>query len=69
MHGNILNGFLSYFIGECSSSKNVIIHFQEIHFKNAVYLNDELQFMSEIIVIYESVNGIDLIINSASNIK
>ena len=26
MHGNILNGFLSYFIGECLPMKNVIIH-------------------------------------------
>ena len=25
MHGNILNGFLSYFIGECLPVKNVVI--------------------------------------------
>lgn len=60
MHGNILNGFVSYFIGECLPTKNVIIHSQEIQFKNAVYLNDELQFKSEIIGIYESVNTIEL---------
>lgn len=59
MHGNILNGFVSYFIGECLPTKNVIIHSQEIQFKNAVYLNDELQFKSEIIGIYESVNTIE----------
>jgi len=59
MHGNILNGFVSYFIGECLPTKNVIIHSQEIQFKNAVYLNDELQFKSEIIGIYESVNAIE----------
>ncbi|PWA04841.1 MaoC/PaaZ C-terminal domain-containing protein [Flavobacterium psychrotolerans] len=59
MHGNILNGFLSYFIGECLPTKNVIIHSQEIQFKNAVYLNDELQFKAEIIGIYESVNAIE----------
>ena len=28
MHGNILNGFLSYFIGEALPSKDVIIHSQ-----------------------------------------
>lgn len=32
MHGNILNGYLSYFIGECLPEKNVVIQFQEIHF-------------------------------------
>lgn len=59
MHGNILNGFLSYFIGECLPTKDVIIHSQEIQFKNAVYLNDELQFNAEIIGIYDSVNAIE----------
>jgi 3-hydroxybutyryl-CoA dehydratase len=57
MHGNILNGFISYFIGEKLPTKNVIIHSQEIQFKNAVYLNDELQFNAEIIGIYDSVNA------------
>ena len=34
MHGNILNAFISYFIGECLPTKDVIIHSQEIQFKN-----------------------------------
>lgn len=59
MHGNILNGFLSYFIGEKLPTKDVIIHSQEIQFKNAVYLNDELHFNAEIIGIYDSVNAIE----------
>ena len=59
MHGNILNGFLSYFIGECLPTKDVIIHLQEIQFKNAVYLNDTLQFKAEIIGFYESVNAVE----------
>ena len=59
MHGNILNGFLSYFIGERLPTKNVIIHSQEIQFKNAVYLNDELQFNAEVIGMYESVNAVE----------
>lgn len=59
MHGNILNGFLSYFIGECLPIKNVIIHSQEIQFKNAVYLHDTLQFNAAVIGIYESVNAIE----------
>ena len=59
MHGNILHGFISYFIGECLPVKNVIIHSQEIEFRNAVYLNDELQFKAVITGIYESVNAVE----------
>ncbi len=59
IHGNILNGFLSYFIGEKLPIKNVIIHSQEIQYKNVVYLNDELQFNAEVVGIYDSVNVVE----------
>ena len=59
MHGNILNGFISYFIGECLPTKDVIIHSQEIQFKNAVYIDDALTFNATIEGIYESVNAIE----------
>ena len=59
MHGNILNGFISFFIGERLPTKNLIIHLQEIQFKKPVYLNDELLFNSEIISITESVRTIE----------
>ena len=59
MHGNILNGFLSFFVGECLPTKNVIIHSQEIKFKNAVYLNNKLKFKAEITGIYDSVNVVE----------
>ena len=59
MHGNILNGFLSYFIGESLPSKDVIIHSQEIQFKNPVYLNDLLVFKAEVSGVYESVKAIE----------
>jgi len=36
MHGNILNGFVSYFVGEFLPTKNVIIHTQHIQFNNPV---------------------------------
>jgi acyl dehydratase len=58
MHGNILNGFLSYFIGECLPQKDVIIHSQEIEFKNPVYLNDELFFEAIVAGVYESVGAV-----------
>lgn len=55
MHGNILNGFISYFIGEKLPTRDVIIHSQSIHFRQPVYLNDTLQFSAEIAEVYESV--------------
>lgn len=59
MHGNILNGFLSYFIGEGLPTKNVIIHSQEIQYKNPVYLNDSLQFKAIVTAVYDSVNAVE----------
>jgi 3-hydroxybutyryl-CoA dehydratase len=54
MHGNILNGFVSYFVGECLPTKNVIIHSQEIQFINAVYLNEQLQFSAVVAGTYQA---------------
>lgn len=59
MYGNILNGFLSYFIGELLPLKNVIIHTQEIRFNNPVYLNDSLDFVAEVKDFFESVQAIE----------
>lgn len=59
MHGNILNGFLSNFIGECLPEKEVIIHSQEIQYKNPVYLNDELLFEAKVSGVFESVSAIE----------
>lgn len=59
MHGNILGGFLSYFIGESLPDKNVIIHSQEIRYKQAVYLNDVLQLQAVVSDRYESVNAVE----------
>jgi len=56
MHGNILCGFLSFFIGECLPVKNVIIHSQEIKFYLPVYLYDTLELNVEITGFFESVN-------------
>jgi len=59
MHGNILNAFLSYFIGECLPTKDVIIHTQEIAYKNPVYLDDILDFTATISGIFEAVNAVE----------
>ncbi|SEA99364.1 MaoC/PaaZ C-terminal domain-containing protein [Pedobacter hartonius] len=63
MHGNILNGFVSYFIGECLPIKNVIIHKQEIKFNNPVYLNDNLFFEAIVTDVFESVNAVEFKFN------
>lgn len=59
MQGNILNGFLSFFIGELLPAKNVIIHSQEIKYIKPVYLNDKLEFKAEIADVFESVGAIE----------
>ncbi|WP_059369946.1 MaoC/PaaZ C-terminal domain-containing protein [Treponema endosymbiont of Eucomonympha sp.] len=56
MHGNILNGFLSYFIGEALPVKNVMIYSQEINYKRLVYLNDRLTLKAIVDEVHESVN-------------
>ncbi|MDR2841554.1 MAG: hypothetical protein LBV75_09925 [Paludibacter sp.] len=59
MYGNILNGFLSFFIGELLPTKHVIIHSQEINYKNAVYINDKLNFKATVEGVFESVNVVE----------
>lgn len=43
MHGNILCGFISYFVGECLPTKNVIIMAQTINFHKPFYKNSVLE--------------------------
>ena len=58
VHGNILNGFISYFIGECLPTKDVIIHSQDIKFSKPVYLDDELKLTVEVTEVFDSVHTI-----------
>jgi 3-hydroxybutyryl-CoA dehydratase len=60
MHGNILGGFLSYFVGERLPIKNIIIHKQEMKFYNPVYLNDKLFLEAKVDEVFESVNAIEI---------
>ena len=59
MFGNILNGFISYFIGECLPVKDVMLLSQEINYKKPVYLNDKLLLKAKVIDIFESVNMVE----------
>jgi acyl dehydratase len=58
MHGAILNGFLSNFIGEQLPIKNVIVQTYKIAFLKPVYLNDTLLLKVTIADVFESVNCI-----------
>lgn len=58
MHGNILGGFLSFFIGECLPLKNIIIHSQDIKYCAPVYMNDKLKLKVEVDDFFESVQTV-----------
>lgn len=55
MHGNILGGFISYFVGECLPEKNVVIQTQKIQYKKPVYLGDVLLFHANVDNYFSSV--------------
>lgn len=60
MHGAILNGFLSNFIGERLPVKNVIVLNYNISFVKPVYLGDKLILLANIADVFESVNCISI---------
>jgi len=66
MHGNILSGFLSFFIGECLPTKAVVIQSQEIKFHKPVYLNDALTLHAEVADVFESVNTAEMTFHFAN---
>ncbi len=71
MHGNILNGFISFFVGELLPIKNVVIFSQDIKFKKPVYLNDTLTLDAEVCDFFESVKAAEIKFNfrNQNNIK
>lgn len=60
MHGNILNGYLSYFVGECFPLKQIMILAQDIKFSNPVYLGDKLLLVARVAAIHQSVSVVEL---------
>jgi len=60
MHGNILCGFLSNFVGEQFEINNVVIASQKISFNQPFFLNDELLLEVFEVKQVESVNAINL---------
>ncbi|NPD82814.1 hypothetical protein HPS57_12630 [Prevotella sp. PINT] len=60
MYGNIINAFVSTLIGMCLPTPDVIIHSQEIQYKNPVFMNDVLTAEMKTNDVFESVNAVEL---------
>lgn len=60
LHGNILNGFLSYYIGECLPIKNVVIISQKISYHNPFFVGDVIRLDSVVKDVIASVNVVDI---------
>jgi len=56
MYGNILNAFISHFVGMCLPTPHVIIQSQDINFHKPVFLNDEIVLEASIDTLSEAVN-------------
>lgn len=60
MYGNIINAFVSTLIGMCLPTPDVIIHSQEIQYKNPVFMDDVLTAEMKTNDVFESVNAVEL---------
>jgi acyl dehydratase len=58
MYGNILNAFVSHFVGMLLPLKEVMILSQDISYHLPVYMNDEIALESSIDTVSEAVNAI-----------
>lgn len=59
MYGNILNAFVSHFVGMLLPDRDVMIQTQDINFHKPVYLNDEIRLEAGIDTVSEAVNIIN----------
>ena len=59
MYGNILNCFISHFVGMLLPTPHVMIQSQDISFHKPVFLNDEITLEASIDTVSEAVNIIN----------
>lgn len=59
MYGNLLNAFISHFVGMLLPYREVMIQSQDINYHKPVYLNDELLLEADIDTVSEAVNIIN----------
>jgi len=60
VHGNILCGFLSHFVGECFPEPDVMILSQNVKFPRPVYLNDRLRLDVVVLDVHDSVDVVEI---------
>ena len=59
MYGNILNGFVSYFVGMLLPVQNVVILSQDISYHKPVYLGDVLEFEAKVAHVSDAMNTVE----------
>lgn len=59
MYGNILNAFVSHFVGMLLPTRDVMIQSQTINFQRPVFLNDDLELEASVYDVSETSNMID----------
>ena len=59
MYGNILNAFISHFVGMLLPTREIIIQSQDINYHRPVFLNDEIQLEAKIDNVSEAVSIIN----------
>ena len=59
MYGNILNAFISHFVGMLLPTREVMIQSQDISFNKPVYLNDVIELEGVVETVSEAVNIIE----------
>jgi 3-hydroxybutyryl-CoA dehydratase len=60
MHGNILNCFVSFLVGELLPVKNVLILCQDIKYNKPVYLDEVLKIKATVKEYFEFVPGYEI---------
>lgn len=56
MYGNILNNFISYFVGMCMPSSDVMLLKQDIIYLKPTYMNDSLNLIVNIVDMHQKFN-------------
>jgi acyl dehydratase len=59
MHGNILGGFVSHFVGEGLPSRQLVLHGQALRFRKPVYLGDELALEATLVHVSAAVGALE----------
>ena len=59
MYGNILNAFISHFVGMLLPTRDVIIQAQELNFMRPVYMDDEVELEGSVYEISDTAGMID----------